>query len=153
MYASPRFALPAELRFAWDDSHSGEKGLDLFSLSVGGRYFLSRRDTSPFFGGGLGVLRLDADDGYSGSDATPPFYGERSGVAPYLEAGVEMLRLHRGRVALLVRADFPMGPVKSDEIAAWSYQDPYTGRAYEEPGRPAASRYVVPLSIGVSVAF
>jgi hypothetical protein len=153
VYASPRFALPAELRFAWDDAHSGEKSFDLLSLSLGGRYFLSKRDTSPFLGGGLGVLKLDAGDGYSGSDAAPPFYGERSGVAPYVEAGVEMLRLHRGRVALLVRADFPMGSVKSDGIPAWSYRDEYTGRVYAEPGRPAESRYIVPLAIGVSVAF
>ena len=37
MYATPRFALPVEMRFAWDDWQYGEKGLDLFSLSVGGR--------------------------------------------------------------------------------------------------------------------
>jgi hypothetical protein len=153
VYASPRFALPAEMRFAWDDSQSGEKGLDLFSLSVGGRYYLSKRDASPFLGGGLGILKLDAEDGYSGSETTPGFYGERSGIAPYLEVGVEMLRLHRGRIALLARADFPTGPVRSDEIPAWSYRDEYTRRVYEQPGRPAQSRYVVPLSIGVSVAF
>jgi len=153
MYATPRFALPVDMRFAWDDSQDGEKGLDLFSLSVGGRYYLSKRDTSPFVGGGLGILNLDADDGYSGSETTPGFYGERSGVAPYLEAGVEMLRLHRGRIALLVRADFPTGALESDEISAWSYRDEYTGRLYEQPGQPAQSRYVVPVTIGLSVAF
>jgi len=148
MYASPRFALPVEMRFAWDDWQYGEKGLDLFSLSVGGRYYLSKKDVSPFVGGGLGILNLDATDGdYAGSATSSYFYGERSGVAPYVEAGVEMLRLHRGRVALAVRADFPTGALRSEAIESWSYYDE-TYTAY-----PAQSRYVVPVTIGVSVAF
>jgi hypothetical protein len=150
MYSAPRFALPAELRFAWDDAAYPGKGLDLFSVSVGGRAYLSTRDLSPFVGGGMGVLKLDA------RDSTGPgveFYAERFGVAPYAEAGVEMLRLHRGRVALHVRADFPLGSLESPEIAPYSYTDPMTGYHYEQPGQPAESRYVVPVSIGVSVAF
>jgi hypothetical protein len=147
MYAAPRFALPVEMRFAWDDSQYGEKGLSLFSLSVGGRAYLSKRDVSPFVGGGLGILNLSASEGdYSGS-GTGYFYGERSGVAPYVEAGVEMLRLHRGRVALVVRADFPTAALQSEAIESWSYY----GETYTS--YPAQSRYVVPVTIGVNVAF
>ncbi|HSD67328.1 MAG TPA: hypothetical protein VLF95_11540 [Vicinamibacteria bacterium] len=154
MYSTPRFALPIDLRFAWDDAQAHEKGLDLAGLSIGGRAYLSKKDVSPFVGGGLGILKVDADDGgYSGSETVRPFYGERSGAAPYVEAGVEMLRLHRGRVALLVRADFPTGSLRSEAIPAWSYRDEYTGRLYEQPGQPAQSSYVVPVTIGVSVAF
>jgi hypothetical protein len=151
MYASPRFALPVEMRFAWDDSQYGEKGLDLFSLSVGGRGFLSKRDVSPFVGGGLGVLNLGASEGdYSGSGDL--FYGERSGLAFYTEAGVEMLRLHRGRVALVVRADFPTFSLQNETYDYWSYYgDGYYGEA--RTPTPTESRYVVPVSIGVSVAF
>ena len=147
MYASPRFALPVEMRFAWDDSPYGEKGLDLFSLSVGGRGYLSKRDVSPFVGGGLGILNLDASEYDPSGSGTGDFYGERSGIAFYAEAGVEMLRLHRGRVALAVRADFPTGALRSEAIESWSYYDE-TYTAY-----PAQSRYVVPVTIGVSVAF
>jgi hypothetical protein len=145
MYASPRFALPVEMRFAWDDAEYAGKGLDLFSLSVGGRYYLSRKDASPFVGGGLGVLDLSANEGdYSGPGEY--FYGERSGIAFYAEAGVEMLRLHRGRVALVVRADFPTASLQN-ETYDWSYYE------YARTSPPAESRYVVPVSIGVSVAF
>jgi hypothetical protein len=151
MYASPRFALPAELRFAWDDAPYPGKSLDLFSVSVGGRGYLSKRDVSPFVGGGLGVLNLHADEGAYGQGAY--FSAERVGVAPYVEAGVEMLRLHRGRIALLVRADFPLGSLESPGIAPYSYDDPMSGYRYEQAGVPAQSRYVVPVSIGVSVAF
>jgi hypothetical protein len=155
MYASPRFALPAEMRFAWDDAAYGEKGLSLFSLSVGGRGYLSKKDVSPFFGGGLGILRLQAREGdYGDSGPTSGFFdGDQFGVAPYVEAGVEMLRLHRGRVALVVRADLPTASLRSEEIPAWEYWDSYEGRLYSQAGHPAQSRYVVPITIGVSVAF
>jgi hypothetical protein len=153
MYATPRFSLPAELRVAWDESSYGEKRLDLFSISVGGRAYLSRRDVSPFLGGGLGLLHLGADEGGYPELEGDYFYADSLGIAPYVEAGVEMLRLHRGRVALLVRADIPLRALESPEIPPYSYPDAYgrPGPAY--PGRPAESRYVVPVSIGVSVAF
>ena len=151
MYASPRFALPVEMRFAWDDSEYGEKGLSLFSLSVGGRGYLSKRDVSPFVGGGLGILNLDASEYDPSGSGTSDFYGERSGIAFYAEAGVEMLRLHRGRVALFVRADFPTASLRSEAYDYWSYGDGYYGDG--PTSRTTESRYVVPVSIGVSVAF
>jgi len=153
MYATPRFALPAELRLGWDESPYGEKSMSLFSFSVGGRAYLSRKDVSPFLGGGLGVLRLEAQEGGYPEMADDYFYADDFGVAPYVEAGVEMLRLHRGRVALLVRADLPLSALESPEIPPYSYPDEYGRPGYSYPGRPAQSRYVVPVSIGVSVAF
>jgi hypothetical protein len=47
--------------------------------------------------GGRGILNLHASEGECpGSGATSGYFdGERSGVAPYAEAGVEMLRLQR----------------------------------------------------------
>jgi hypothetical protein len=153
MYASPRFALPVEVRFAWDDSPNGEPGLSFFAISVGGRGYLSKRDVSPFVGGGLGVLNLHATEGGYPDLASGYFDGERSGVAPDLEAGVEMLRLHRGRVALVVRADFPTGALRSEAIEGWSYWDEYARRSYSQPSYPAQERYVVPLTIGLTVAF
>jgi hypothetical protein len=156
MYASPRFALPAEMRFAWDDTEYGEPGISLFSVSVGGRGYLSRRAVSPFVGAGLGILRLDAHEGeypYPGSASSGYFQAEWFGLAPYAEAGVEVLRLHRGRIALHVRADFPLAALHSEEVEVWSEWDP-AGRSPRVVGvYPAQSRYVVPVSIGISVAF
>jgi hypothetical protein len=156
LYATPRFALPAEMRFAWDDSASGEPSLDLFSFSVGGRGYLSKRDVSPYLGGGVGILRLQADEGfypYEGAQGSRYFYGERFGVAPYVEAGVEMLRLHRGRIGLQVRADLPLWSLESPAMefyVPWDGRGPYPETAYTYP---AQSRYVVPVSIGLTVAF
>ena len=152
-YATPRFALPAEMRFAWDDSAYPEPGMSLFSVSVGGRGYLSKRDVSPFVGGGLGLLRLEAYEGeypYPGGPSSGYFQAEWFGLAPYVEAGVEVLRLHRGRIALHVRADFPLASLQSQEIEVWSEWDlpGSVPRVY-----PAQSRYVVPVSIGIGVAF
>jgi hypothetical protein len=152
-YASPRFALPAEMTFAWDDAEYGEPGMSLFSVSLGGRGYLSKKDVSPFVGGGLGMVRLEAHEGeypYPGSPTSVYFQAESFGLAPYLEAGVEALRLHRGRVALRVRADLPVAALHGDEMEVWS--------EWDRPGSaprvyPAQSRYVVPVSIGLTVAF
>ena len=152
-YATPRFALPAEMRFAWDDNAYPEPGISLFSVSLGGRGYLSKRDVSPFVGGGLGLLWLDAHGGeypYPGGPSSGYFQAESLGVAPYVEAGVEVLRLHRGRIGLHVRADVPLAALHSEEIEVWS--------EWDRPGSaprvyPAQSRYVVPVSIGLSVAF
>jgi hypothetical protein len=143
MYATPGFALPAEFRFAWGDSSSGEKYLELVSFSVGGRAYLSKRNTSPFLGGGLGILGLSANDD---NWPTSQFHGQRTGIAPYLEGGVEMLRLHRARIALLLRADFPTGSLSSPEIIDWNSRN-------QRVLFPAQSRYIVPLTIGVNLAF
>jgi hypothetical protein len=154
-YATPRFALPAEMRFAFDDTEHGEPGMSLFSVSVGGRGYLSKRDVSPFVGGGLGLLRLDATEGEYpyGGPSSGYFQAEWFGLAPYVEAGVEVLRLHRGRIALHVRADLPLAALQSHEIEVWSEWDPGTASPVVERVYPAQSRYVVPVSIGLSVAF
>lgn len=148
MYAAPRFALPVELRFAWDDADYGEKGLSLFSVSAGGRGYLSNRGVSPFVGGGLGILNLKASEYDPSSSGMDDFYGQRSGIAFYAEAGVEMLRLHRGRVAFFVRADFTTASLRSE---SYGYGYSYYGDV-STPSR-TESRYVVPVSIGLSVAF
>jgi hypothetical protein len=156
LYAAPRFALPAELRLAWEDSAYPGAELGLFSLSLGGRVYFSMRSTSPFAGGGLGILKLHAREGqYPGSQgpAADYFDAERFGVAPYVDVGVETLRLHRARVALHVRVDLPLGALETPEIPVYSYADGWDREPVVEFVYPAQSRYVVPVSIGLSVAF
>jgi hypothetical protein len=158
LYSSSRFALPAELHFAWNNDSYGQprKYMSLFSLSVGGRFYLSKRNVSPFVGGGLGILNMSVSEGdypSFGGPATGYFDAERFGVAPYVEVGVEMLRLHRARVGFQVRADFPTGALQSSPIELYSSWDDRGGRPPLVSFYPAQSRYVVPVSIGVTVAF
>lgn len=151
-YNTPRVALPAEMRFGWDNEDYRGKQLRLFSVSVGGRAYLSTRDWSPFAGGGVGYLNLRVDQGDYLAAGAPYFSGERSGVVPYVEAGVELLRTHRGRVALQVRADLPTGSVRSAryEIYTW---DERAQSSRVEGVVPERSRYVAPVTIGISVTF
>jgi len=143
MYATPGFALPTEFRFGSSGSSNGEKDLTLLSFSVGGRAYLSKANTSPFLGGGLAILNVAASE-YN--LPTSRFDAQRTGIAPYVEGGVEMLRLHRARIALLVRADFPTGSLRSEETLDWNSR----GR---QVLLPAQSKYIVPVTIGVNLAF
>lgn len=156
LYAATRFALPAELRFAWDDSAYPAPALSVFSLSVGGRGYFSTGSTSPFAGGGLGILKLHAREGsYPGAaDPTADYFdAERFGVAPYVEAGVEALRLHRARAVLYVRVDLPLGALETPQIPVYSYPEGWDREPALDFVLPAQSRYLVPVSIGLSVAF
>ncbi len=154
-YATPRFALPAEMQVAWSTANGSEPVLDLFSISVGGRYFLSRRDVSPFVGGGLGALWLHASEGsYPWDEGSTHDYfdAERFGIAPYVEAGVEILRLHRGRIGLRIRADLPLAPLETQAYEAYPYWDG-RGSPPAPVAVPAESRYVVPVTIGLTASF
>ena len=155
-YTAPRFALPADMRFGWDDTEYGGKQLSLFSLSVGGRAYLTTRDTSPFVGAGLGYVKLSASEGaypMTSDPRSPYFSGDRSGIAPYLEAGVEMLRTHRGRIALHVRADLPTASIRSQAVDVYSYDQRTGSPTGVARVVPEQSRYVVPVTIGLSVTF
>src|SRR6185295_11042426 len=110
-YDSPAFAIPAELRFA----HSGDdnKSVSLFSIDTGARYYLSRRDVSPFVGGGLCVLFLtysetsyvETTQGRTSVITSRSLDDSRWGPGIYAEAGLQLFRLHRGRMTAKVRAD------------------------------------------------
>jgi hypothetical protein len=129
MYAGERFSLPVEFRSGWSPDQYQKPALYFFSASVGGRGYLTKRGTSPYVGAGLGLLSLgtrnDGDPGYS----------PKTGPGVYLELGVETLRLHRASVALALRVDLPMEPLESEEPI------------------PSRTKYVWPVSIGVTVAF
>jgi hypothetical protein len=153
-YATPRFSLPVDIRFAFGSGEYTDAQVSMFSVGVGGRAFLSKRDVSPFLGAGLGMLWLSADEGSPEGSYGSDFYDDQLLVAPYLEAGVEALRLHRGRVALLVRVDLPLSSLERE---GYTYSDGYDPRSGAPTGReivvPAESHYVAPVWIGVHVAF
>ena len=145
-YVTPAVSVPAEMRFGWGDEGS-RRDAAFFALSIGGRRFFSKTDVSPFAGAGLSMLRVSASQG--SYDAPGHFEGERFGAAPYLEAGVEMLRLHRTRLALVARVDVPMGPLRSPAYSYYYYGTGGRGSATE----PARTRYVAPTTLGVTVTF
>lgn len=157
MYVTPRFALPVELRLAGSGSDYDEPGMGLFSISAGGRGYLGRGAVAGYAGGGLSMLRLSAREGEYpyGADNVDPDYFDASefGVAPYVEAGIEILRLHRARLGLQVRADLPFESLESPAIEVPTYDDYRGGPLPTTVVVPAQSRYIAPVSFQVSVAF
>jgi hypothetical protein len=150
-YAAPTVALPVALRFGSNQTESGGPNASFFALSAGGRRYFSKRDLSPFGGVGLSMLRLSASEGgYHADDRY--FDGTRFGVAPYLEGGVEMLRLHRAHLAFTLHVDLPLGSLRSSEYPVYTY-DPRSRQERVTQVIAARSRYVVPTTFGVTVTF
>lgn len=151
-YDSPAFAIPAELRFSY--SGDDEKAVSLFSIDTGARYYFSRRDVSPFVGGGLSMLylsysensSLDTTRGRTVYTVSRSVADSRWGPALYAETGIQLFRFHRGRMTAKVRADFP------------TYSLHPTGYEWGAPGRDGVtldrgSLYVVPITFGLTGSF
>jgi hypothetical protein len=147
-YDSPAFAIPAELRFG--QSSGGDRPgvtVSLFSIDTGGRYFITRGATSPFVGGGLSFLHLSLSD-----VRDQPRYvyldDSRWGPGLYAETGVQLFRLHRGRLTAKVRADFPMFSLHPE-----GYDVPENTRNPRPMRLDGGSRYVVPITFGLTMSF
>lgn len=144
-YDSPTFAIPAELRFA--HSSRGDRASSLFSIDTGGRYFFSRRDTSPFVGGGLSMLYLSLSD-LRNPDRYVYVEDSHWGPGLYAEAGIQIFRLHRGRMTARVRADFPLYSLHPEGT---DYQT--IGRSTRPVHIDDGSRYLVPITFGLTLSF
>jgi hypothetical protein len=141
-YDSPTFAIPAQIHFA--HSSNGDRDMSLFSIDTGARLYLSHHDVGPFVGGGFSYLYQSLSDV---RDRERYVYVEDSHWGPglYAEAGVQLFRLHRGRLTAKVRADFPF------------YSLHPVGVDYPPRGRPVqiddGKRYLVPITFGLAMSF
>jgi hypothetical protein len=151
-YAAPQLALPVALRVGWTEGAGQDKTASFFAISAGARRYFSRRDVSAFAGAGVSMLKVRASEWHLGVEwPGRGFDAERFGAAPYLEAGVEVLRLHRARLAFALQLDFPTGPLRSEGYTLYTTD---AGRRQRvERVIPAESRYVVPASLGVTITF
>jgi hypothetical protein len=144
MYETPAYGVGVSLRTTFEDD--SEHSMQHSSIGIGGRYFFSGGDISPFAGGGFTVSALSIeerspDDGFYG-------HAEGSGFGAFAEAGVEFLRLHGSRLILGLRADAPFYQVARSP--SYSF-DPITGsQTAEIPGR---REYHVPLTLAATYAW
>jgi hypothetical protein len=115
------------------DNHSPTGGFA--ALSIGGRYYTSDKEISPYFGGGLAYsyFRLALPNGFDGN---------ASGLGVYLDAGVEILRTHRSHLALGARFDLPFFALNDG-----SPQPSATG------AHPPGTMYFAPLSVEARLTF
>lgn len=118
-YETTDFSVFGDLRLAGGSPR--DDTATYFSLGVGGRFFLTDRDWSPFFGVGMGWSAL--------SVRTDRFDGSNTGLATWGEIGVEALRFYETRLSIDLRAEMPLYEL-------------------DEDGGPTA--YHVPIAFGVT---
>lgn len=150
-HETTRAAIGGDLRMGTKDNRdydfatSSDKGSSgsFIALSVGGRYFTSLDDFSPFVGGGLSWSSTSvAKDGYS---------GDNDGFSAYAEAGVEVFRTHKTHLNLGLRATVPF---YSTESTSYIYPAAPSGNGtYTPPTQQHESKYVVPLTLNATVLF
>jgi hypothetical protein len=141
-YDSPTFAIPAEIRFA--HSTSGDRDMSQFSIDTGARFYFSHHDVSPFVGGGLSYLYLSLSD-LRDRDRYVYLDDSHWGPGLYVEGGLQIFRLHRGRLTAKVRADFPLYSLHAVGVD-------YQARRREvriDDGK----RYLVPITFGLAMSF
>ena len=113
-----------------------------FALGMGGHYYFSDGDLSPYLGGGLALLsyRLAHDEERKTLANT--------GLGAYAELGIEALRTHRTALTVGVRADIPM----------FELEPTHEPSAFGRPGGSSSiarpeNAYVLPVSLMVGVLF
>jgi hypothetical protein len=94
------------LRFGGGSSSNTLPTVAFFAACLGGRFFTSDGDVSPYVGGGLSwsYYNLNVPAGFAGSN---------TGLGAYAESGVEVLRTHHTRLALGARVDLPFFALNS----------------------------------------
>ena len=99
-YQTPSYAMGADYEFALGGERSGPflfDGLDVFnSVAIKGRYFLNKRNISPYVGGGLAFIGVISSDEYD--------YGA---LSTYGVVGIETRHLPQVRANLELRIDRP----------------------------------------------
>ncbi len=123
---------------------SGDDKLGYADLGVGGRYYFSNEDISPFVAGGLELAYFQANRGNGDFNLTG------SGMGAYAEAGVEVFRTTRNGLLAMLRADFPTFPLKGTGDSP-SVVDTNGGTVSFVV--PSDSRYVVPISLEIGIVF
>lgn len=136
-----RLELGGAFRAGGGSSSSDSPNMGFVMFSVGGRYFTSDADISPYLGGGLswGYLNLEVP--------AQGVQGDNSGLGAYADAGVQILRTHGTHLALGARLDLPFFALNQGTSTNYNSG---TG-AYTTS--PAKSFYYAPLSLELRLTF
>ena len=113
---------------------------------MGGRYFTSESDVSPFIGGGFAWSYLNLTDNVHND-----FDGNHNGLGAYGELGVEIGRTHHTHLAFGARLDAPFYSLNNDLSRSPPTAVPVTGSA--EPPLQIGTLYYAPLSLEIRVTF
>jgi hypothetical protein len=141
-----RFELGGDMRFGGGPNDNGTIAAvnGFFEFSMGGRYYTSDADFSPYVGGGFAWSYFNLtlpDGGYS---------NDHSGLGAYVGTGFEVLRTHSTHLAVGARLDLPF----------YSFQSPgylQSGCVYGATctggGGTVTSFYYAPVSLEMRMTF
>jgi hypothetical protein len=135
-----------DVRLGGDDSDR-TVGIVFAEFSMGGRYFMSDADFSPFIGGGFAWSVLSLTDNVHND-----FDGSHNGLGSYGELGLEIGRTHHTRLAFGVRLDLPFYSLTNNESFAAPPQTAGGGFS-QEPPLQIGTLYYAPLSLEIRVTF
>jgi hypothetical protein len=141
------FEIVTSLRFGGDDSDRSV-GITFVEFSMGGRYFTSSADLSPFIGGGFAWSYLNLTDHVHND-----FDGNHTGLGGYGEIGLEVGRTHHTHLAFAARLDLPFYSLEND-IGQFT-QPPIApnGGSTQNTQLVIGTLYYAPLSLEVRVTF
>lgn len=142
-YEMSQVEFGGSLRFGGGSSSDTSPSVAFFAASMGGRYFTSAKDVSPYLGGGL------AWSFYSVS-VPSGFDGQNSGLGAYFDAGVEVMRTCHAHLAIGVRVDMPFFALNND------VNDVVVGSGFANGSAPPTVQrtlYYVPVSIEARLTF
>ncbi len=145
------FEIVTDLRFGGDDS-DGSVGIVFVEFSMGGRYFTSEADFSPFIGGGFAWSYLDLTDHVHND-----FDGSHTGLGAYGEMGIEIGRTRHTHLAIGARLDLPFYSLNNNfsTIETAPPLTPVGGVSGVSTPTPLVigKLYYAPLSLEVRVTF
>jgi hypothetical protein len=146
------FAFVTSLRFGAEDS-TGSVGVTFVEFSLGGRYFTSDANLSPFLGGGFAWSYLEMND-----NVHHDFNGSHTGLGAFGELGLEVGRLHHTHLAFAARLDLPFYSMQNnvDQFSNATPQPVLNGVGQPigtQPPLVIGTLYYAPLSLEVRVTF
>ncbi len=144
------FEIVTSVRFGGDSSDRSV-GITFVEFSMGGRYFTSDADLSPFLGGGFAWSYLAMED-----NVHHDFNGNHTGLGGYGEIGLEIGRTHHTHLALGVRLDLPFYSMEND-VSSVSPVVPLgpngTPVTPSSPPLVIGTIYYAPVSVEIRVTF
>ena len=135
-----------DVRFGGDSSDRSV-GITFVEFSMGGRFFTSQADLSPFIGGGFAWSYLAMTDHVHND-----FDGSHTGLGSYGEIGLEIGRTHHTHLAFGARLDLPFYSMLNDTGAIAVPTGPNFVPS-SQPPLVIGTLYYAPLSLEIRVTF
>lgn len=141
-YEMSQVELGGSLRFGGGSSSNSSPTVGFFAACLGGRYYTTERDVSPYFGGGLSwsFFTVSVPSGFNGNN---------SGLGAYADGGVEVLRTHHTHLALGLRVDLPFFALNNNS----GYSSGFGGSVVQAAPTVQQTLYYVPVSLEARLTF